>query len=461
VAFGPYLPAFVIFFVTSIGPIATILLLSSGANLHLSGLLTVIYFFGIGGLGLIFNKNFSETIFLKINSTRIARELKVQKDLAEKANIAKSHFLAAASHDLRQPIHAIGLYIGALRNARKDCEIHEIVDKIQSSIIDMDILFSGILDISRLDAGAVKFHNRPFSIDYIIKRVCNDHRLEAAAQGIDLRFVKCSKNVNSDPIIVERILRNLISNAVRYTETGRVLVGGRRCGDDIRIEVWDTGCGIAPEHQERIFEEFYQVENLERDRTKGLGLGLAIVKKLTEIINTPLDFRSRPHKGSYFSITLPTSTSALTDDDHSGVLIADSEGKGLIAVVDDEIAIRDAMSSLLQKWGYSVASAGSADELIKGLSIANRSPDLMICDHRLRAGETGHDVIRRVRSVFNKTIPAMLITGDTAPERIAEAQSGDALVLHKPVPNGKLRAAIISLMSQYELAKDVAETQDA
>jgi signal transduction histidine kinase/CheY-like chemotaxis protein len=461
VAFGPYLPAFAIFFITSIGPIAAILLLSPHENLNLSGFLTVTYFFGIGGLGLIFNNNFKETVFLKINSTRIARELALQKDLAEKANLSKSQFLAAASHDLRQPIHAIALYIGALRSSRSPSEMQGIIDKIQSSINDMDILFSGILDISRLDAGAIKFQNTAFAIGELMDRICQDYKIEATSHGLSLHTVTCSKIVVSDPIIVERVLRNLISNAVRYTETGRVLVGCRRRGEHMSLEVWDTGCGIAPEHQERIFEEFYQVQNLERDRTRGLGLGLAIVKRLTRLIDSRLEFSSKIGKGSHFSFTLPLSTFAPKQHDHKSMVIADTQGRGLIAVVDDETAIQDAMSALLEKWGYSVASAGTADALIEALSTANTPPDLVICDYRLRAGETGHDVIRRVRSLFDQTIPALLITGDTAPDRIAESLTGDALVLHKPVPNGKLRAAIISLLSQKGASKDAVQRQDA
>jgi signal transduction histidine kinase/CheY-like chemotaxis protein len=457
VAFGPYLPAFAMFFVTAVGPIAAILFMSPNTTLNISGLLTILYFFGMGGLGIIFNNKFKENIILKIKSDQNARDLIVQKEIVERANASKSQFLAAASHDLRQPIHAIGLYIGALRSARNDAELQSVIDKIQASLIDMDVLFSGILDISRLDAGAVKSQNVVFSIETLIDRVCGDHRLDTASRGVALRTVKCRKRVDADPIIVERILRNLISNAVRYTETGRVLVGSRRCGDQLRIEVWDTGCGIDIGHHEKVFDEFYQVQNLERDRARGLGLGLAIVKRLTKLIGSQLTLTSKLGRGSCFAFTLPLAASGSPAADEKPNFIADTQGSGLIAFVDDETAIRDAMSSVLQRWGYSVIAAQSGDELVAHLQLRNIFPDLMICDYRLRAGETGHDIIRRVRSLSPKNLPAMLITGDTAPERIAEAQSGDALVLHKPVPNGKLRAAIISLLVRQQLAKETAE----
>jgi signal transduction histidine kinase/CheY-like chemotaxis protein len=460
VAFGPYLPAFASFFLPCVGPMTIILTLSPNINVHTAGLYGIVCFFGIGGLGLIFNRSFKQNIRMKISSNRIAQELRLQRDSAEKANLAKSQFLAAASHDLRQPIHAIGLYIGALRNIQSLSEADIIVDKIESSIIDMDSLFSGILDISRLDASVVKFNKAAFSIDMLIERVCRDQRLEALSLGLDFRTVKCGKRVESDPVIVERILRNLVSNALRYTQAGRVLVGARRRGDHIRIEVWDTGCGIAPEHYEKIFDEFYQVKNLERDRTKGLGLGLAIVKRLSLIIDGRLQLMSEIGKGSCFSFMVPVARADAPQHDDSGPLIADTLGAGLIAFVDDEIAIRDAMSSLLQKWGYSVLVAESGDDLVARLT-RETTPDLLICDYRLKGTETGQDVARRVRSLCQRNIPTLVITGDTAPERIAEAQSGDTLVLHKPVPNGKLRAAIISLLVRPTVSQDAVVRQHA
>jgi len=461
VAFGPYLPAFASFFIPCLGPMSIIFLLSPNLNEHTAGLYSTVCFFGIGGLGIIFNKIFKQNLVMKINSDKIARDLKVQKDIVEKANMAKSQFLAAASHDLRQPIHAIGLYIGALRKVDTLSEANVIINKIESSIIDMDALFSGILDISRLDASVVKFNKVSFSIEKIISRIYRDHRVEATLHGLEFRTVKCSKRVESDPIIVERILRNLVSNALRYTQAGRVLVGCRRCGNNLRLEVWDTGCGIAPEHHGRIFDEFYQVQNLERDRTKGLGLGLAIVKRLTTIIDGQLDLKSEIGKGSCFSFMIPLAQADAPEQEEIAELVFYKQGRGLIAVVDDEIAIRDAMSALLQKWGYTVLTAESGDDLVQQMLSRDQVPDLLICDYRLRAGETGQDVITRVRSIFDKNVPAMLITGDTAPERIAEAQSGDALVLHKPVPNGKLRAAIISLLVRPALSGEVFDRQDA
>jgi signal transduction histidine kinase/CheY-like chemotaxis protein len=442
-AFGPYSPAFFALFIPATFPYAIVSLESGSSLQQASVLLAIVFIAGMGALGVGTNRSFRENVRLRLETERMAEALRRQKEIAEQASLAKSTFLAAASHDLRQPVHALGLFVGALRIVSMDDEGRRLVKQIETSLAAMDGLFSALLDISRLDAGVVEVHRRPFALDPLLTRICSDSRLEAEAKRISLVYKRCSLAVETDPVLLERIVRNLVSNAVRYTDCGRIVVGCRRSRSHVSIQVWDTGRGIPREQHERIFQEYYQIGNPERDRAKGLGLGLAIVRRLTALLHCPLTLRSAPGKGSCFAIALPIAERGAADPadcDLSGALAA-----CLVLVVDDEIAIRDAMASLLGGWGHQVVTAGSGDDALRCMADLPRKPDIIISDLRLREDETGIEVIERIRAEYNDTIPALLITGDTAPERLAEAQKSGLLLLHKPVSNSKLRAAIANL----------------
>ena len=254
-------------------------------------------------------------------------------------------------------------------------------------------------------------------------------------------------------MLFERIVRNLVANAVTYTTSGGVLIGARRRGDMLRVEVWDTGWGIAASDREQIFEEFYQVGNPERDRTKGVGLGLAIVKRLAVLLDHRLELRSQPSRGSCFAIEVPLATTVAAQSMASAVaMLPVQHGSGLILVLDDELTIQIAMKTLLESWGYAVIAAGSGDEMLQRIADIPAAPRLLICDYRLRDNETGTAAVERLRLEFNDDIPAMLVTGDTAPDRLREAEASGLLLLHKPVPNSKLRAAIMHLTMPAEVA---------
>lgn len=383
---------------------------------------------------------------LRFENMDLAEDMRQAKDRADQANIAKSSFLASASHDLRQPVHALGLFIGALRSRRMDGEARRLVDQIDESVGAMDDLFTSLLDVSKLDAGAISPSIGPVAIGPLIERLCGDYAGEAVQKGIALRHVQSALIVETDPVLLERIIRNLISNAVRYTDHGGVLVGCRRRGNRVNIEICDTGRGIPADLHEQIFQEFFQIANPERDRSKGLGLGLAIVRRLSQLIAAPFTFRSEPGKGSAFRLSLQRSkagvqpTKQSVEGDHPL-----STGGALIAVIDDELAIQHAMESLLSSWNYRVAVGPSAEAVMARLSEAS-PPDLLICDYRLPGRKTGVAEIEILRCKFGRSIPAMLITGDTAPDRIAEARASGFLLLHKPVSNARLRAAIGNLL---------------
>ncbi|WP_171987987.1 hybrid sensor histidine kinase/response regulator [Hyphomicrobium sp. NDB2Meth4] len=443
-AFSAYLPAFFAIFLPATLPYALVSLGATDPLAQASSLLMLVFIVALAILSVGTNRTLKDNVRLRIATQRMAEELRRQKEIVEQASLAKSTFLAAASHDLRQPIHALGLFVGALRAVEIPQPGRRLIEQIEASLIAMDGLFSALLDISRLDAGVVEVQKRPFEIAPFLARICRDARLDAEAKGLTVTCVHSGRLVDTDPVLLERIVRNLVSNAVRYTDRGRVLIGCRIRHRQLSIEVCDTGRGIAERDREKIFQEYFQVGNPERDRTKGLGLGLAIVRRLATLLDCPLSLRSVPGKGSCFSISVPLAAPdalATSDQYEMGPLAT-----GLVLVVDDEIAIRQAMASLLGGWGHQVVAASSGDEAIRHMANCPKKPDLIISDLRLRDQETGIEVIERMRAEYNDTIPAMLITGDTSAARISDAQKSGLLVLHKPVPNGKLRAAIANLM---------------
>jgi signal transduction histidine kinase len=413
--------------------------------------LIVVFVGAMGALGVKANRSFKQLVGLRIQTEYLAENLRKQKEIAEAANLAKSTFLAAASHDLRQPVHALGLFAGALRRVPMPPEGQKLVEQIELSTNAMDGLFAALLDISRLDAGTVEVHRCAFAIEPLLERICRDHVAEARAKGLSLVRKHSHAIVESDPVLVERILRNIVSNAVRYTDRGRIVVGCRPNGAMVSVQVWDTGVGIPLDQQDRVFQEYYQLGNVERDRTKGLGLGLAIVRRLTDLLGCQLTLRSQPGRGSVFAIALPLAKGAAETSESASPQSQGAFARGLIVVIDDELAIRTAMSSLLGAWGHDVIAVSSGDEATRRLSTCRVRPDLIICDYRLRDGENGIAVIERLRADYNEQIPAMLITGDTAPDRLADAQSSGFLLLHKPVSNAKLRAAIIHLMARVQI----------
>lgn len=443
-AFGTYLPSYYCNLFTIMVP-GCIWSALQGDALHWTyAVLAVLWMAIVALLANSFGKLLIDSLELQFANLDLANDLRRQKELAEAANVAKSRFLASASHDLRQPVHALGMFVGALGDRALDGDSRRLVDQIQNSIGALDSLFGAILDISRLDAGVIETRPRAFAIQPLLERICREEMPDVTRKGIALHLLPCSLFVHSDPVLLERVLRNLLSNAVRYTDKGRVVVGCRR-GDRLSIEIWDTGRGIAIDQQELIFQEFYQIGNPERDRTRGLGLGLAIVQRLTRILAIPMDIQSRVGKGSVFklSVALAAGGPAVIEPSPESSLAA--HPSLFILVVDDEIAIQRAMDTLLTGWGHQVVTAGSCTEMLDRATAFTTAPDLIISDYRLRSDENGIDTVERLRSEFNSDIPAILITGDTAPDRIREAMASDCFLMHKPVSNSRLRAAIVNL----------------
>ena len=451
-AFGNYLPATYAYIVTAMLPFI-VWSATRGDTLHAALTpLGIVFTSAYMVLAWRFNTYLLHSLLLRFENLDLVESLRRQRNIAEQANVAKSRFLAAASHDLRQPVHALGMFVSALRDRVMDAEAERLVGHIDGSVEALDSLFVALLDISRLDAGIVQTQIEPFAVGPMLERICADHAGEAAAKGIRLALHPCSAMVQSDAVLIERIVRNIVANAVRCTRSGRVVVGCRRRGPRLVIEVWDTGRGIARDQQKRVFEEFYQLDNPERDRAKGLGLGLAIVRRLSLLLDCPVTLVSEPGKGSVFRIAVPLPQASPPSSEArpaaaTAAAAAAATSGGLILVVDDEFAIQEAMRSLLVGWGYEIIVAGSCAQMLELIADCPARPDLIICDYRLRDGENGIETILRLQSEFNAEIPAMLITGDTGPDRLQEAQASGFLLLHKPVPRGRLRAAIGNLIS--------------
>ena len=447
--FGSYYPAFLVYMIPATVPHLYFNLVYNYSYHDLMAGLVVIYLVSLPFIARIFNRQLVEGLLLRFQNLSLIEDLREQKDLADQANRAKSHFLASASHDLRQPIHALGLFIGALRGQPMNDEANRLVDHISGSVSAMDDLFASLLDISKLDAGVVQPNIEPMAMAPLLDRLCRECIADAEVKAIDLRLVRCRAIVLSDPILLERVLRNIISNAVRYTDAGRILVGCRHRDGKITVEVWDTGRGIASSQQQHIFQEFFQIDNPERDRSKGLGLGLAIVKRIAPLIGSRLTLDSQPGRGSVFRLSVPRAAGVI------GLPAAETASigamrTGMILVIDDEIAIQLAMSTLLTSWDHRVFVAGSVEEMLLQLADCYEKPGLIISDFRLRGEDTGLRAIQQLNDYYNDDIPAMLITGDTAPGRIAEAQASGLVLLHKPVSNSKLRAAIARLLSSRD-----------
>lgn len=371
-------------------------------------------------------------------SAQLARREAVQ------ANLAKSKFLAAASHDLRQPIHALGLFLEVLACSGLNASQRLVLDKARSVFGTSSEMLNTLLDFSRIEAGVVEVQAVAFELQPLLNKIEIEMAPQADAKGLVYRTREAHGTVLSDPGLVELILRNLVSNAIRYTHQGGVLVGWRMRGQFIQLEVWDTGIGIAPEQQAEVFEEFHQLGNPERDRSKGLGLGLAIASGLARRIGSAVTLASRTGRGSVFRLRLPTvrlgAFSPVREKFKEPVALA-----GLrVLVIDDDAQVCAAMCQLLGSWGCHCQAVESISAALE--AARTEPPEAVISDWRLRQNETGAQAIAALREALGPTLPALLITGDTAPERLRQARDSGIPLLHKPLQPEMLRQQLLELL---------------
>jgi signal transduction histidine kinase/CheY-like chemotaxis protein len=391
---------------------------------------------------------------LQDSHATLERKVEERTQQLELANLAKSRFLAAASHDLRQPLHALGLFVAQLRGDMSAQERRRIVECINASVSGMYELFNALLDISKLDAGALTPNTTEFPVVRLLQRIESTFAEPAREKSLSLRVLPSNAWVRSDFILLERILFNLVSNAVRYTSAGGVVVACRRRGEQLRIEVWDTGPGIAEDQRQNIFSEFYRVGEPERDQRSGLGLGLAIVERLCALLALPIELRSVVGRGSRFTVVVPQTPvgTAVAERPVARAPIDVSDGK-LVVVIDDDPRVLDGMRGLLRSWGCRVMSGQTAAAIIQVLGGCR--PDLIISDYRLLEGRTGIEAIEQVRREFGPAIPAFLISGDTHSDSLQQARSNGLHLLHKPVDPMALRAMVNRMLRTRVLANGI------
>lgn len=354
---------------------------------------------------------------------------------AVRANDSKTRFLAAASHDLRQPLQALSLYLGVLKTRLNGRE-EQVMEAVGQCIESLTGLLNDMLDVARLDAGVITPKLADVPVNRLLERVAAAWRIQAEAKGLRLDVVPCHRVVHSDPALMDRVLSNLVANAVRYTEQGHILVGCRSVGPErLRIEVWDTGIGIPADKLSEIFEEFRQLGNPERRRDRGTGLGLAIVQRIADLLGHGVTVRSVAGKGSVFTITLPTVIAS--SQDAMPVHEGGAETRRIL-VVDDEIHVRSALELVLGEMGHRVEGAETVAGAVQ--STMRHQPELVIADFRLAGGETGIDVIQAVRSHCGEQVPAVVLTGDTDPATIRRIVGAGLHLLHKPIQLEALRA---------------------
>jgi signal transduction histidine kinase/CheY-like chemotaxis protein len=444
-------------------PVIARVALDASQPWHWQFALVLVLVFGANAvLGRTYRDALSQAIGLKQQTEHLAEQLKREKAAAdearraaETANRAKTQFFAAASHDLRQPLHAMGLFAEALRQrseraATPDPEVASLVNSINQSVDALEGLFGELLDITRIDSGGVEVHPTPVRMRDIFARLRLHFEPVAFEKGLALSFHGAQRVAHSDGLLVERILRNLVSNAIRYAEDGGVLVACRARAGKLLLQVWDSGAGIDAAQLPRIFDEFYQVHAstpLAAHQKKGLGLGLAIVKRLADLLDADLSVRSVVGRGTVFTFELPAGREPRTIGPPPAASAA-SLGLTLdgrrIVVVEDEPAVREGLLVLLQSWGAEVQALPDFAAVQAWRADPNaRVPDLLIVDYRLPGGHTGVEALAALRARFPGTaLPAIVVTGSSLGGHESEADRHDFHLLIKPVLPNKLRAMV-------------------
>jgi signal transduction histidine kinase len=397
------------------------------------------------------NRVFKDAVELRLQNEQLIRELLQQRDLVEQASRDKTRFLASASHDLRQPLSALVLFLDLLSSDRQlSSQSQNMVLRAHQAANSLSGLLSALLDISKLDASIVKPNRRSFAIQLLFNELESEFLPLAQNKGIRLSFAFSSALINSDPVLLGQILRNLISNALSYTTHGHVLVGCRHRWGMLSIEVHDTGIGIPEDQHQAIFTEFYQIGNKERDRQKGLGLGLAIVKRTSQLLGHSVTMRSHPGKGSCFVVTVPKASDftyevPLPFKPKTNQARLNAVGQR-IAVIENEEDIRIGLQTVLQSWGCDVIAANSTNAILSMLEHDEEPVTAIISDYSLSNSSNGIDAIIALRQRYDTTLPAILITGDTTRETYIAAQEANLPLLYKPVEIEVLHSALVSVL---------------
>ena len=419
------------------------------------------FFCAINVYAISYRRLFHRVVEARVDQQYLAESLAVQKHVAEEASLAKTRFFAAASHDLRQPLHAIGLLAASLNDPAATSEQRtKTADHIVNNVDALNQLFNQVLDLARIESGVTQVIRMHFRLSELFERVGNQYWPQAAAKGLALRIAPTSIVIHDDPVLLERVLSNLLSNAVRYTEEGAIWMGFRRAGRRMGgfIEVRDSGIGIPQSEQDHIFEEFYQVANPQRDARQGHGLGLPTVKRLIGLLGSELQLRSVPGRGSVFrfAIQLGDPTRAVAGlSDAAAAVVTTAQGRHVLCI-DDDPSILAGLASLLGRWGCIVRGARDERDALEALA-TGFVPDAVLCDYQLANHRTGAQALAAVRDALRRggceNVVTLLITGDMASVELQALAAQGIPVLHKPVTPARLRRTLELLWQQADSAR--------
>ena len=449
VTLSAYLPAFYAYNVSILSPLAWVLIGQDNPDIVWIGILVVVFLIAMIGYSHSVNRSLKLYISLRFSNEELLIETREQRDIAEKANIEKSRYLAATSHDLRQPLHALQLYLSNLELLQTTSEQKLLMSKSISTSDNLHKLLSALMDVSRLDSGDVEVNICSNDLGTLVNNLAEEFIPLAQSKHIKLSIDSPHLYAYTDAVLLTRCLRNLVCNAFDHAQASQIDISIKNIDEKhLEICVSDNGLGISHLEKDNIFSEFYQLKNPERDRTKGLGLGLAIVKKLTVLLNHSLNLTTQLGAGCQFSIImersslLPVADKNSTDDiDLSGMFVV---------VVDDDPDICDAMGMTLKQWDCEIIISNSTQALLDELGRLNyTAPDIIIADYRLKNNKTGLETIESVREYFKCNIPGILVSGDTSPAILNAVESLSCNFQHKPVSAAKLKQAIQSIASSH------------
>ena len=457
-----YRPAFYGFTIPAILPAAVSCWSYGGAEYRVMGILLLLFLGAILAYSHVIHAFIKKNVQLQFDNLELVQQLREEKKQIEAADRAKTRFLAAASHDLRQPIHALGLFTSGLEKLAEMPELRreplqQLAQKFRSSISGLSGLLGALLDISKLDAGIVEAHPQSLAMQPLLESLQRDLGETARIKKLRLTVMKTSLAVISDPVLLQQILGNLVGNALRYTKQGGIVIGCRRRDKAVEIQVWDSGIGIPEVEINAIFDEFHQLHNAERDREQGLGLGLAIVRRSAQLLGHEVKVRSVIGKGSMFSISVPRALSvtplatSTETKQSSAPTIMPSPEKFSMLVIDDDKDVLTATADLIRAWGYSVVAMPSAATALAAL---DQQPEfqarlgLMLVDSQLANGLRGVDAVTSITQHLGRAIPAAILTGDTSPQGMRNALASGLRVLHKPLDADIIKLLIAEAGSQ-------------
>lgn len=442
-ALAAFLPAY-LSFVTPI--LATLTVRYYQMGLEASALLTVAFFAAVVGISYIINEIITRSITIDFKNRTLLAEVLEAKVEAEDANKAKSRFLAAASHDLRQPLQALGLILESIRvRTGENQELEKLVDRGIESHDTLRSLFNALLELSRLESHKLDVQTIHLQLQSLVSCIVEEFKPSAQAKGLSLEVAGVDQVIVTDPVLFGRVLRNLLSNAIKFTEFGKIVVTFIKRDQEVVLSVIDTGVGIPPTEQERVFDEYHQVSNQARNSSEGIGLGLSVVKKMCQLLGHPIQLYSDPGKGTTFSISLP-----LGDPQKVPIKVEVSDlplaGRSVM-IIDDDPAVLSAVSTLMADWQCESLAAETLENALQQLNEKQFQPDIVLSDYRLGGGLNGIDAISAIREQLRREVPALLISGDTDPEMVKRIRQQKYFLIQKPVKPAHLRKAMYKLLA--------------